>query len=333
MLRLLTAALAVLFSLNANAQTYKIATNDRGSAFFDISTALHRALNQSSGISLQQVTFPGLPKMLVKADSGEFDFLVGNSVDLGLGFRGPGFKVGGKNPYEQSKNIRLVARGTTLTGGLFVRKDSPIKTMQDLKGKRLAGEFPDHLAIWFNAYGYLSSAGMSWNDVKVVPVKNSNDGIKALIEGKVDGTNYALNASKIKDADGLIGIKAVPLDCSADGLARLRKAVPGYDGMKMKKGDAIGLLEDQCVLVYDVYLVATKSADPKAVTTIAKALFENSEKVSATAPIMKDWVSSRAVNPNVTIPYHPAAVEYYKAKGVWTPAMDEAQKKLIEAAN
>jgi hypothetical protein len=31
----------------------------------------------------------------------------------------------------------------------------------------------------------------------------------------------------------------------------------------------------------------------------------------------------------VTIPYHPAAVEFYKEKATWSAKMDEAQKRLL----
>ena len=33
--------------------------------------------------------------------------------------------------------------------------------------------------------------------------------------------------------------------------------------------------------------------------------------------------------PEVTIPYHPAAVRYFKDAGVWPAKMDDVQKKLL----
>jgi hypothetical protein len=29
------------------------------------------------------------------------------------------------------------------------------------------------------------------------------------------------------------------------------------------------------------------------------------------------------------MPYHPAAVQFYKEQKIWSPKMDEAQKKLL----
>lgn len=33
-----------------------------------------------------------------------------------------------------------------------------------------------------------------------------------------------------------------------------------------------------------------------------------------------------------TIPYHPAAVRFYRERGVWKPEMEEAQRRLLSAS-
>jgi hypothetical protein len=35
------------------------------------------------------------------------------------------------------------------------------------------------------------------------------------------------------------------------------------------------------------------------------------------------------VDPDVTIPYHPGAFQFYKERGIWSAKMDEAQRKLL----
>ena len=73
-------------------------------------------------------------------DSGELELGVNNAVDMGLAYRGPSFKIGGRNPFPHAPNLRLVMRGAPLMVAPVVRKDSPIKTMADARGKRVTGE-------------------------------------------------------------------------------------------------------------------------------------------------------------------------------------------------
>ena len=35
------------------------------------------------------------------------------------------------------------------------------------------------------------------------------------------------------------------------------------------------------------------------------------------------------VDPDVTIPYYPGAVRFYRERGVWKPGMDQAQQRLL----
>ena len=92
-------------------------------------------------------------------------------------------------------------RGSPLRVSLVVRKDSTIKTVQDVKGKRVTGEYPANLAIWFYIFTGLASAGLTWDDVKVVPVPAVNEGVDAVVQGRADVSNHAIGAAKIKEAD------------------------------------------------------------------------------------------------------------------------------------
>ena len=103
-----------------------------------------------------------------------------------------------------------------------------MKTIADVKGKRVTGEYPAHLAVWFSVFGSLSTGGLTWDDVKVVPVPAVNEGIDALVQGRADVSNHTIGFGKVKEADAAVGVRFVSLDCSPQGEARIKKAVPGY---------------------------------------------------------------------------------------------------------
>ena len=108
-------------------------------------------------------------------------------------------------------------RGSPFLVALLVKKDSPIKSVHDVKGKRMTGEYPAHLAVWYNMFGHLASAGLTWSDVRVVPVPAVNEGVDALVQGRADVTEFSLERRKVKEADAAVGVRHVSIDCSARG--------------------------------------------------------------------------------------------------------------------
>jgi hypothetical protein len=65
------------------------------------------------------------------------------------------------------------------------------------------------------------------------------------------------------------------------------------------------------------------------VDTILKGIWDNVDKLPPLHPSFTEWTRQRAVDPDVTIPYHPAALQFYKERGVWSAKMDEAQRKVL----
>jgi TRAP transporter TAXI family solute receptor len=306
-----------------------IGSNPPGTGYYAVASGLAKVVSQGTGMQMTVQPHSGTSTMLPLLNSGEMEFGTINAVDVGLAYRGPSYKIGGRNPFQYSPNVRVVQRGSPLLVGLLVRKDSPIKSVNDVKGKRMTGEYPAHLAVWYNMFGHLASAGLTWSDVKVVPVPAVNDGVDALVQGRADVTEHALGAAKTKEADTAVGVRHVSIDCSPQGQARLRTAVPGYYGRVVKAGTATAVVEDTCFLAYDTYLVAAKSVPDQVVEATLKAIWDRVEELHPIHPLLKEWTRERFVDPEPTLPYHPGAIRYYKDRGVWNAAMDQVQQKLL----
>lgn len=313
----------------AQGPAVSIGTNPPGSVFYAVGSGLAKVVSDVGKVKMAVQPYSGSSTFIPLLNSGEMEFGVVNVVDMALTYRGPNFKIGGRNPFPHAPNVRLVMRGSPLLVGLIVRKDSPIKTVHDIKGKRMTGEYPAHLAVWYNMFGHLASAGLTWNDVKVIPVPAINEGMDALVQGRADVTEFALNGAKVKEADAAIGVRHISIDCSPEGEARLRKAVPGYYPRIVKAGTATGVVEDTCVIAYDLYLATGKSVSEAVVEAALRAIWDNVDKLPALHPVFREWARERAVDPDVTIPYHPGAVRFYKERGAWKPEMDQVQQKLL----
>jgi len=306
-----------------------LATNPPGTSYYAVASGLAKVVSGAARFQMVVQPYTGTSTMLPLLNTGEVDFGLVNAVDMGLSYRGPDFKIGGRNPFPHASNLRLVMRGSPLVVGLLVRKDSPIRSVHDVRGKRMTGEYPAHLAVWYNMFGHLSSAGLAWQDVRVVPVPAVNDGVDALVQGRADVTEHALGSAKVKEADSAVGVRHVSIDCSPEGERRLRAAVPGYYPRWVKAGSATAIAEDTCFIAYDSYLAAGKNLPDPVVEAALKALWDNESQLGPIHPMLREWTRDRAVGPDVTIPYHPAAVRFYKDRGVWRPELDQLQQKLL----
>lgn len=306
-----------------------IGSNPAGSLFYSVASGLAKVISGAGPMQAVVQPYTGSSTFLPLLDSGELDFGIVNAVDMGMAYQGPKLKVGGRNPLPHSPSTRLIMRGSPLLTSLVSRKDGPIKTVADVKGKRVTGEYPAHLAVWFSVFGSLASGGLTWDDVKVVPVPAVNDGIDALVQGRADVSNHTVDSAKIKEADAAVGVRFVSLDCSAQGQARIKKAVPGYYATMLKGGHSTGIVGDTCVQAYDMYLVGHKGLANDHVLAALRGVWENIDKLAPLHPALKEWTRERAVTPDATMPYHPAAVQFYKEKNVWSGPMDELQKRLL----
>jgi TRAP-type uncharacterized transport system substrate-binding protein len=89
------------------------------------------------------------------------------------------------------------------------------------------------------------------------------------------------------------------------------------------------VVDDTCFVAYDICLTTHKAAPERVVATVLKAISDNIEKLPPFHPAFKEWTRERAVDADVTIPYHPGAISFYKEQKLWSSKMDEAQKRLL----
>ena len=326
--------LALGFCTTANSQplprSVTVGSNPPGTVFYALASGLSKVASEGAPFQMVVQPYSGTSTFLPLLDNGELDFGINNAVDMALSYQGAErLRIGGRNPFQHTPNVRLVMRGAILMTALLVRKDAPMKSVLDIRGKRLTGEYPAQLANWYNIFGFLTGAGMKFEDVKIVPVPGANEGVDALIQGRADIALHAVDSAKVKEADAAIGVRHISLDCSAQGEKRLRAAVPGYYPHWLKRGQAAGIADDTCVNAYDIYLTSSKAANDRVVQTILKNIWENTDKLLPLHPSFKDWTRQRAVDADVTIPYHPAAAQFYKERGAWPVSMDDAQRKLL----
>lgn len=309
-----------------------IGSNPAGTVFYAVAGGLAKVLSDQ-GLSAVVQPYAGTSTFLPLLNSGELDMGVVNAVDMAMAYRGPDkLKIGGRNPFQPTPNARLVMRGAPLYVVMWTRKDSDLKSVADLKGRKVTGEYSAQLAVWFNAFGALSSCGLSFSDVQVVPVPAVNEGLDALVQGRADAAPHALDSAKVKESDAAVGLRGLSVCSDEQGRKRLQEAVPGYYPVELKAGQSTGILANTWAIAYDIYLTAGKGLPDEVVYRATRILWEQNDKLGPIHPTLREWTTDRAVDAGVTMPYHPGAIRFFKEKGVWKPPMDEVQDRLLKEA-
>ena len=154
-----------------------------------------RYLSKQLGHEVEIVIPRGFQKMKAAATDGKVDiFYVNSLVFYRLKQSGKAFGV------AQMENI---SGSTTSTSDIFVRNDSEIKTIEQLKGKSIAFVSPMGAGGYLAPRSYMYSKGLKTKkQAKEVFTKNLSNSIHQVLLGEINagtmcGVNYRLMGKKV----------------------------------------------------------------------------------------------------------------------------------------
>ena len=196
-------------------------------------------------------------------------------------------------------------------------KDSGIKTLADLKGKKVSIDQPGSGGAVMSKL-ILKAAGFDLEkDLKPVGFSVSQS-VLAMQDGVVDAImlNFAYPAAAVVELDSTRDIDLIPMD---EGLIdKIIKKHPYYVRINIPKGIYKGIDKDILCLGDANVMVVHKDMNADLVYKCVKGLFENVHKgVHALVnihPIAKQFTPENAINS--PIPLHPGSIKYFKERGV-----------------
>lgn len=299
----------------AMAQTYGLGTSPVGTLTYSAGSAIATVAAQKAGLQVRVQPYSGTTTVVPLVNSGEVDFSLINVLEAEQASTGTGVFKGRKNP-----NVRVVAVIFPLHTGIFVRKDSPIRTIKDLKGHALPVGYSSQAIIRVLQDGVLAAGGLTDKDVKGVPVPNIVRGADDFASGKADAFFFALGSSKVAEADASVGgIRILPLDNTPQALAAMRRFVkPAYISTVQPRPNLAGVLGPTPVMSYDYLIVASAKASENVVYKVTKALHDSKETLAATFGAFHEFDPVHMAKPQ-PVEYHPGAVRFYKEIGQWPP--------------
>ena len=303
---------AALLTAPASAQTMSIITTPSGSFSNSGATAMAKVVTEKARLRMivQAQASTGFDEL----EAGSVEFNVSNSFDVT-------FVATGTGDYEGQgvkKNIRYVASMVPYRVAMHVRADSDIKTIADLKGKRVSAGFNAQKTIGRVIEAHLANAGLSMKDVVGVPTPNVVSQANDFKSGKVDVLFFALGSGAIKEASATVGgLRVLPIDDSPDALARMQAILPGSYVLTVNPAPGIdGVTQPTKLTAFDMVLNSSTHVADDVIYRVVKALHASKAELAATFPPFALFEPDQMGKPVQGVDLHPGAAKFYKEAGI-----------------
>jgi TRAP transporter TAXI family solute receptor len=297
-----TAAL-VFASGTAAAQTYGFAAMQPGTINNTTSSAISKVLKEKGGLNTLVQNTSGETVMIAIVDRGEADFAMANAPELGA--------LISKHP-----NLRMIGPVYTLKTGFWVRKDSGMKMVSDLKGKRVTMGYSAMRALDPMSRAILAAAGLTEKDIKPVLVPNVMRSADDFVAGAADMYMFAFGAPKVREVDVTVGGTRFLEFNDKPGLAEARKISPfGYLSDIAPGPIFIGVEKPMKTYTIDNILFTHAKMPDDVVYKLIDTMEKNKADMIAVAPNLREFSASNLYK-DYKFAIHPGALKYFKDKGI-----------------
>jgi TRAP transporter TAXI family solute receptor len=215
------------------------------------------------------------------------------------------------------KKLRGVAALYPETVQFVVRADSDIKTLEDLKGKKVAiGAAGSGTAV--AAEQVLKAAGV-WDSIEKVNQKFS-EAAQSLKLGQVDAAVIVSGAPTPAVNQIAVQTPVRVLAISDEILNKLHdEGYIFYVRQTLPKDTYNGMTEDTPTIAVKAMLAVSADLPDDTVYQMTKILFDNLDELHQVHAKTK-YISLDTALDGMSIPLHPGAIKYYEEKGISVPA-------------
>jgi hypothetical protein len=319
---LLTAAAvaAILFASAVGLQAveklfFSIATGGTGGVWYPLGGAIGGVVGQKvpNTEATSEATTAAIDNLkLLIADRAGMAFC----YDYHVGWMNDG-KVEG---ITGKHNVRLVLGFYEQPFHIATFEDTGIKSVMDLKGKRVSTGAPNS-GTEEQADYVLKALGINWDKDFTREKLGATQSVGALKDNKIHAFFWsgAVPTSSIIDLATTPGLKMVMLPVDGEIAARIMKGNPGvFHKTAFMKGSYSGIESDVPAIAITAVLNVMENFSDDRVYQIVSAIFANTKELSAVwkgALNLTPEISVKQLTPDA-IPYlHKGAVKFFKEKG------------------
>ncbi len=291
----------------APAQTYGIATMQPGTLSHTSASAIAKVLKEKGGLNVLVQPTAGETTLIPMVNRSEADLGIANIFEV-------------RKAMENNPNLRLIGSLHALRGTFWVRKGTNMKTIADLKGKRVALGFSAMRTIDPLVKAILATGGLTEKDVKPVLVPNVVRGAEDFSSGAADMFFFAFGAAKVREVDATAGgIRALEIPDS--GMAAAKKILPeGYLTPAKPSPFFVGVDHPMKVYTWDNMIFTNANAKDEFVYKVIDTLEKNKADLVAVQPALREFEAAKLYK-GYDIPYHPGALKYFKDHNITAVAV------------
>ena len=307
---LIAAGAALFLSLTAHAQEFvTVLTGGTSGVYYPMGVALSQVYGKAmpGSKTSAQVTKASAENLnLLQAGRGEIAFTLGDALnEAWKGNEEAGFKT-------PLKKLRTIAAIYPNYIQIVAAADSGIKTLADLKGKRVAVGAPKS-GTELNARDIFRGAGMSYKDFSKVEYLPFGESVELMKNRQLDATliSAGLGVAAIRDLATSVKIVVVPIP--ADVVAKIGEAA--YQAGTVPANTYNGQADAVATVAIQNFLVSHEGVSTDAAYKMTKAIFDNLPELHAAHAAAKAITKENAAKAPPA-PLHPGAEKYYKEIGL-----------------
>jgi len=308
MTKLIKAAAIWLIIANpllSQAAELRIGTASLGGAFYPMGQTISNLVNKygTQGSSMVPIVTGGSVQNPRLLGSGEVDIAITNNNLAALAVKGVG-------PYKSGPiDMSAVAALHPSVLHMIVMKGSDIKTIEDLKGKRVAVGPAGGGTLGFLNF-LLPLHDMSLEDMTPSFLSYS-DGFSQLSDGAIDAA-FALSGYPAGAVMQAAASNDLAFISFSDGmLEKALEANPVYSGVFIPK-DVYGTESAGLAIGVNNMLIVSNSTTPEIVEDILHSIFDHLDEFAAQNANAKQIIPEMSLE--LSIPLHPGAERYFEAR-------------------
>ena len=308
---------------SSNKNFISMGTAPIGGAFNPVGNALSQTLNENKGDNewkVQAKGTKGSQENIRRLNEGKDQLALSNSAISYHAVRGTG-------SWKRKYDIRTVVTIAPNVAMFITKKDSGIKTIADLKGKRVVCG-PAGAGFEMFLEPLLKEHGVSFDDFKQKLNNNQNGAVDMLADGAADAAflGGAVPTPAIQRACNEQEIYFIPFDEAAIG--RLVK-LSYFQAITIPADKYKDLTEDYHGLnVGSMHLITSADQDEELIYQITKTLWENRQSIDHRAA--KKFINKKNAARYTGTDFHPGAARFYKEINIWSAESMAAEKTASE---